>query len=109
MSTAPLQAVSPQAAPNGVAFINGKITGKRSISTQGGRLWLTLVRMPSADEFSSGSSVELRSSQSLGDVGELVKVKVQIGGYPRAYNTTDKDTGEVRNVRTADIRLSVVE
>lgn len=102
----------PQAAagtikPGEVALV-GRIAGKRRIPTQAGHLWLTLVKLPAPDEFTSPQTVEIRSTDSLGDIGQDIKVKARVGGFPRAYNVTDKDTGEVRNVRTADIRLDLV-
>ncbi len=92
-----------------VTFIAGRIAAKRRISTQNGPLHLTLVTMPAADEYSSPSTVEVRSKAAIGETGETVRLKCRVGGRARSYKGTDPETGEVRPVRTAEITLELIE
>jgi hypothetical protein len=92
-----------------ITFIAGRIAAKRRISTQAGPLVLTLVTMPAADEYSSPSTVEIRSKAAFGESGETVRVKCRVGGRARSYKGTDPETGEIRPVRTAEITLELIE
>lgn len=104
------QASAPAASTSlGLAVLKGRITKSRRISTQQGPLVLTIVRLPSPDEYTSPQTVELRSVAKLGDNGEEWQGRVRIGGYGRSYNQTDTETGEKTPVATADITLTVVE
>lgn len=96
--------------PAGVATLRGRIAAKsRAISTKDGRRFVTVVKLPSPDEFTSPQTVEVRSMAALGDAGEVVSLKVQIGGYGRSYQVEDPSTGDKRSVQTADNSLTVVE
>lgn len=96
----------------GVALIRGKITAMRRNNGQRGGV-MTIVTMPAPDEFSHPATVELHSTQTLGEVGGTWAGKVRISGIGRRYKTEreDPNTGEVRTVMvsTADNLLSVVE
>lgn len=92
----------------GEALLSGRIVSARAIKTQDGRVFLTLVKLPAPDEFTSPQTIEVRSTERLGEVGSDWRGKVRIGGYARQYNTTDKETGEVTSVRTAEVRLQLV-
>lgn len=101
--------VQPGTGPKlGEALVAGRIVGVRSISTQNGKLWLTLVKLPAPDEFTSPQTIELRSKDRPGSMGEDLRCKVRIGGFGRSYDKTDKDTGEQVTVRTAEVRLDIV-
>lgn len=92
----------------GVALLAGRVGNARKINGTNGSYWLTLVTMAAPDEFSSPSTVELRSKQKLGDRDDIWRGKVRISGFRRSYKTTDQETGEQRAVQTADIRLEVI-
>lgn len=87
----------------GLAVIEGKIAHKRRIQTQTGPLHLTILRLRAADEFETAPSVEVRSTEALGDIGSTVKLKVRVGGRQRTYKNAEDET-----VRTADVNLTVV-
>lgn len=94
----------------GQALIVGRI--ERSTRKQGrdGVYFLTLVKQPAPDEFSSPSTVEISSNHALGQKGDAIRQVVTVGGYPRTYTTKpSRDFPEGENVYTADIRLSAVE
>lgn len=94
----------------GQAYIaNARILSTRTIATSTGRLWLTLVKLPNPDPFSSGATLELRSGKRLAQPGEDWSGWVRLSGYARQYKVADSETGEQVTVRTADIRLTVVE
>lgn len=92
------------------AYVRGRIFSRRSVVTQDGKLWLTVLRTPARDQFSHPSTIELRSKTPLGAKDDDWDGIVEITGFPRSYDTKpDKETGEVGRVHTAEIRLNVVE
>lgn len=94
----------------GQTFLAGLIAGRRRISGQSGSLWLTVVKLPAADEFSHPGTVELRSDNPIGEVNDKWQGVVSVTGFPRSYNTKpDPDTGEIKAIKTAQVMLEVVE
>lgn len=103
MSTHPTATKAPQ------TKISGRISAVDWYPRKNPKRFTTLVRLPAADEFSTPATVELSSDHSIGDEGEMVVDLVcSVGGRYRSYQVTDKDTGEVRTVRTADNSLTVL-
>lgn len=84
--------------------IQGRIIGVRKVGT----VFLHLVAMPAPDPYSHPTTVEISSDHRLGQKDEDVKVVCRVTGFLRSYKATDKDTGEVSTVRTADVRLQAV-
>lgn len=96
--------------PIGQSHLRGRIASSRRLNTNDGPLFLTVVKLPAPDQFSHPATIELRSRNKLGDNDTEWDGVVGISGFPRAYNTKpDPETGEVRQVRTADNQLFVVE
>lgn len=96
--------------PAGVLLVAGRIRAKpRKITTQAGPLHLTLVTLPAPDEFTSPSTVEIRSKNALGEQGDAIKLKCRIGGRVRPYDKTDRDTGEVTKAQICNIDLTAIE
>lgn len=93
----------------GLALLKGRISKVRRIKTNQGPLFLTIVRLPAPDEYTSPQTVELRSVNRLGGEGEDWQGRVRIGGFGRSYSVTDAETGEKVTVATADVNLTVVE
>lgn len=93
----------------GQAVLRGRIVARRAISTKNGRQYITIAKLPAPDEFTSPQTVELRSQAPVGEAGELVTVRVQLGGYGRTYQAQDPETGEKRTVQTADNTYTVIE
>lgn len=94
----------------GQALIAGRI--ERSTRKQGreGTYFLTLVKLPAPDQFSSPSTVEISSHAQLGTKGDEIRQLVTIAGYPRTYTTKpSRDFPDGETVYTADIRLNAVE
>lgn len=92
-----------------VFFSRARITSARRLNTEAGAVWLSLCKLPNPSEFESGGTIELRSTQRLGQVGDEFTGWCRVGGYPRQYKATDKETGEQVLVRTAEVRLTVIE
>jgi len=92
-----------------VATLVGRIAAKRAINTREGRQFITIVKLPAPDEYTSPQTVELRSRAPLGEVGDQFMGRVRVGGYGRSYQATDAETGEKRTVQTADNSLTVLE
>lgn len=112
MSTVQPAATSGSTSPSRtcqVFFKSIRITGARRLATEAGALWLTLCKIPNPSEFETGGTVELRSTQRLGVVGEEFTGWCRVSGYSRQYKSTDKETGEQITVRTAEVRLTVIE
>lgn len=89
--------------------IKGRVANVRRIQTQTGGLYLTLITVPSPDEYSSPSSLEVQSTKKLAEKGEDITVNVHISGYRALQKLTDKETGEQTSVPTAYMRLVVIE
>lgn len=112
MSTVQSAAIPGSTAPSrtGQVFFKAiRITGARRLATESGPLWLTLCKIPNPSEYETGGTVELRSTQRLGTPGEEFSGWCRVSGYPRQYKATDKDSGELVQVRTAEVRLTVIE
>ena len=95
----------------GVAYLRGRIRSRRRAKRGGADGVATVLSLPAPDTYSMPQAVEVWSERSLGDVGDEVSVKVQIGGYPRSYERKDEDAeGYPRkvNVHTADNTLTVI-
>lgn len=87
-------------------FIVGKIDASRRYEGKS----YTRILTPAADAYSRPQVVEVRSSAKLGDRGEEVQVKCQLGGFTRKpYRITDKDSGEQTTITPVDMTLDLVE
>lgn len=85
------------AAVLGVAAIRGRVT---VTSARREDVFWTEVTIPAPDEYSMPGILEIRSRVSLGRKGDDIEGRVRLGGYRRkAYQFTDKETGEQRTVR----------
>lgn len=110
--TAEAQKVSqmmPKLQP-GQAFLAGLISNRRRVVGTAGTLWLTVVKLPSSDEFSHPATVEVRSHNPIGEVNDKWSGVVNVTGYPRSFNAKpDPDTGEIKSIKTAQVSLDVIE
>lgn len=90
------------------AFLKGRlISAKRPAGNS--KFWSHLIVIPAPDPYSSPSTVEVLASKRLGERDEDLIVRVSCGGYRRSYRTTDKETGEVQVVQTADNKFFAIE
>lgn len=85
------------------------IVGRCMSAKKAGTLYAHLVVLPAPDPYSSPSTVEVLSKTRQADSEEDVKLLCHVRGYKRSYRTTDRETGEVRQVHTADNKLFLVE
>ena len=69
----------------------------------------TLIKTPAPDAYSHPSTIAVRSRARLGAIGDEIEIDCRVGGVPRTFSRTDKGTGEVTPVRTADHFFNVVE
>lgn len=94
----------------GQAFLSGLISNRRRLNGQTGTIWLTVVKLPAVDEFSHPSTVEVRSQNPIGEIGDKWNGVVHVGGFPRSYNSKpDPETGEIKAIKSAQVSLDVVE
>lgn len=109
-SAAPVQTPeTPRQSPAlGLALISGRITSLRPFTSSQGRMIETILKLPAPDEFSTPQTVSVRSAQKLGEVGEIIRGKVRIGGWGRSYETTDEYSGHKVKVPTATNTLEWV-
>lgn len=89
----------------GQVFISGKIDSVRRFD---GRAFSRLV-MPAPDAYSSPSVIEIESASRFGDPGDEWKGMVMLSGYRNEYKSLDKETGELRTVKSARMTLKLVE
>jgi hypothetical protein len=92
-----------------MCLVVGRLIQQRRIATNQGARVLSLVAIPSSDPYTSPQVVELESTQKIAEKDDDITVVCRVGGYRRSFKYTDKETGEVRDVVTADNRLTVVE
>ena len=89
----------------GTTRLRGRIDYVRSITSRGQRAFRVLLKLPAPDEFSSPSTVEIRSLERFGNVGEDVSVICEVGGFPRSFEAKGDEGG---TVRTAENVLTFV-
>lgn len=90
-------------------IITGRISAIDCWPKKNPTRFTTLVRLAADDEFTTPATVEVQSERALGVEGQILPpTECHIGGRYRAYPVTDKHTGEVRTVRTADNTLTVL-
>lgn len=100
------------ATKNGRAVIAMQVTvkGRVDASRRHEQTRYTRILTPAPDAYSRPQTVEVRSKQKLGDIGEEITVLAQLGGYTRkAFRSVDKDTGETSMVTPVDLTLDAVE
>lgn len=109
-STAPVSAIAPGSLGLSQALIRGRIVGKpRKFKGQDGvQRFATIVRLPAPDEFTSPATVEVQSSEHLGEAGDSYAGKVQISGSSRPFSYTDKQSGEIKQGTDVTIRLTAL-
>jgi hypothetical protein len=65
---------------------------------------------PAPDAYSRPSTIEVRSKNKLGEIGEEISVSCKLGGYTRKpYRITDKDTNETSMITPVDLTLEAIE
>ncbi|MCV2216225.1 hypothetical protein [Thauera sp. Sel9] len=92
----------------GEAIIRGRLVLVRR-PTGNSTVWENLVVMPAPDPYSSPATVSILAKGRLGEIEDDVQVRVRIGGYRRSFKSTDRETGEIRQIQTADVRLFAIE
>ena len=101
-------AVKPAAGPAlkaNEALIIGRINNLHSFQSGGKRVHEARIAIAAPDQYSMPGAVLVQSSYKLGDVGQDVRVHVNVTGFPDKW--TSKETGEV--TQTARIILRAVE
>lgn len=91
-----------------MTYATSKIIGKIVSSTRprpGQEYWSTIIIMPSNDNYSSPATIEVFSKSELGHKDQELELDIKIGGYRNNYSVTDRETGEVRLIRSARIML----
>jgi hypothetical protein len=95
--------------PHYQAAIKGMVANVRQQPISGTKYFLTLIRLPAADEYSHPATVEVRSEKLIGKKGEEIEGAVMVGGYPDSWERIDRDTGEKEVIPTARIVLQWIE
>lgn len=90
---------------SGTIYVIGRVDSVRRFD---GRTYTRLV-MPAPDQYSSPSTIEFESTSRVGEAGDDVKVTLLLSGYRNDYKSLDKETGELRSIRSARITLKLVE
>ncbi|NMG32346.1 single-stranded DNA-binding protein [Aromatoleum evansii] len=102
----PIPSQSPQTTikPGQVLVVGRCVSAKRQ-----GQLYVHLIVMPAPDPYSSPATVEVLAKTRQADSEQDVRLLCRLGGYRRSYKSVDRETGEVRNVQTADNKLFLLE
>lgn len=94
-----------------VVHLKGRIKARRRSKRAGTEGYAFVLAMPAPDPYSMPQAVEVWASKVLGELGDEVAVKCQVGGYPRSYESTREDEEGYRRkvtVQTADNTLTVL-
>lgn len=102
--SAPEQVIPLKTNAAALAIIAGRCIGVRKVND----IFLHLVTMPAPDAYSHPSTVEVAADSRLAEKEGDFKAMCRITGFARQYKKTDEDTGEIKIVRTADVRLTAV-
>lgn len=89
----------------GAVQFKGRVQGVR----KAGNFVYTVCKLPAADEYSSPQTVEIISKSRFASVGDDFTAACTVAGYPRSYETKDKQTGEMVTIHTADHRFHLIE
>lgn len=108
MPAVPATAGKPRSVKLGHVILRGRLVSARRPS-QNGQYWTHLMVLPAPDPYSSPSTVEILATRRLGDRDEDIELECRVGGYKRSYNSTNHETGEVRKVQTADVKLFALD
>lgn len=92
---------APQAMKSNQAVVIGKVESKRKHD----KFTYTVVLLAAPDPYTRPDVLEVRSRQSIGDVGEQVKCLVTLGGFKRKPFQTE----DGRTVQTVSVMLDAVE
>lgn len=102
---APVPNLKTTALQNMLVHVAGRIESSSKYQDS----FTTLVKTPAPDAYSHPSTIELRSKARLGQIGDEIAVVGRLTGVPRKFNRTDKSSGEITMVKTADMYLHLVE
>lgn len=88
-----------------VVLLRGRLASHRRYE----KAWYSMLQLPAADEYSRPEVVEVRSTDRLGEPGDMIDVRCMVGGYnKRPYRFTDKETGESRMVTPNIVTLTAI-
>lgn len=86
------------------------ITGKVVRSRRYQDFTYTTIICPAADEYSKPQVCELRSTRKFAEKDDVTSVVAQLGGFEgKAYESRDKETGEISRVIPVTLYLDFVE
>lgn len=70
----------------------------------------TTIICPAHDQYSSPEIITIRSKRPIGAKGDEIRQLCSVGGFRgRAFETKDKDTGEIRKVRQVQHTIDAIE
>lgn len=105
----PLQQPKTYTLPAGQAFLAGRISSRRKMNTQDGSMFLTVVKLPAPDSFSSPATVELQSRSPIGAAGEDWSGFVMLSGFSNNFDSKPDQDGEVHKILSARNHFVVIE
>lgn len=95
-----VQAVAPSSIKQNQALIVGRIEGMREWDGADSSGYVTKVRLPAPDEYSSAALVEVSTKRKLGKEGEEIKVLCSVSGWlKRGVSLVTKEPYEIVNMR----------
>lgn len=77
---------------HGQVVLSGRINFVRVVNGAE-KSFLTLMTLPAPDSYSSPSTVEVRSLERFGAVGDEVVIRCRLLGFKRSFQRKDPETG----------------
>jgi hypothetical protein len=106
MSTVPQQVATSLPFKPLEVFVRGRIEGVRHHERQ----VYTVVVCPAHDEYTAPPRIEIRSEREIGSPGTIITQRCELGGFiGRAFDVTDKRSGEIRRARFITHTVDAIE
>lgn len=95
--------------PDNTIMLIGQIYQVQKIQEAKDNPWEHLLVLEAPDKYTSPSTVRLRAEKKLGVKGEEIRQLARAAGYRRMFDKTDRSTGEVTRVTSADGYFTAIE
>lgn len=102
-----MSSVQAVAAPASIkaneVLVSGRIDDVRDWESGDSAGYVTRLRLPAADEYSSAATIEVSSRRKLGKAGEEIRVHCRLGGFLK------RGKGQNGSYELVNMRLTVIE
>ncbi|MGL1932724.1 MAG: hypothetical protein OCC45_13345 [Desulfotalea sp.] len=88
--------------------LQGKIVGIETFGEGDKKRYKHQVVTKAKDEFTSPSGIIVTSTRMMGTEGQVVECEVEYGGYIKPVKWTDKNTGELKEMKNLNAYFTEV-